>query len=597
MRIKRAIVKNFRSFDHHGVDIEFPDTKVPISIVGQNSAGKSNFLQALLYGLGAKYSNDDTFTLNDFYNRDASTPITIELYVDPPLQSADCFGKVASMPLLRLRAKHEDGCGDVSHLCHDSGGKPVFSPRKIKQAKGKVPTEDEKAAYEELNNTGFQSVRKHRSKIPVHYIDCVNIQNELRANRYTLLGKTLSEIRTEFDDLSSLVEHADGVVPVHVGQPRKHVFERALAYLEKHVLPTPGFRQFVTSVGDVMRKQLEIDPEHLKVDLSQPSADYFFENLEFSITNHEHKPRLPVACMGNGFICLFIIAIIRAAVSETDGGRIFIIEEPETFQHEHFQEYFYKVLCEIAERNQVIYTTHSKKFVNIFEPDSIIHFSNHDCVKTRVHIDRSVKVETPEEVDGFKISNPEHFGSFMRTLEPNIGNIAFASKVIIVEGPHDLLAYRTVLEKDVVLGLKNIAIVCAWGKDPIITLVQLCKKWQTPYFVIHDWDLAGPSVDVSVPSAESADYPHLTPTEKGQYTKNHKILKEAGAGCVHHNKTKLETVLSIAPADKCAASVHERIVDLNIEKAIATFPLFMTQAIAEFALKSVENRGLGPKPF
>ena len=55
--------------------------------------------------------------------------------------------------------------------------------------------------------------------------------------------------------------------------------------------------------------------------------------------------------------------------------------------------------------------------------------------------------------------------------------------MIIVEGPLDLLAYKTVLSEAVNLELNNIAIVSAWGKDPITAIVQLCKRFDIPYFV------------------------------------------------------------------------------------------------------------------
>ena len=103
----------------------------------------------------------------------------------------------------------------------------------------------------------------------------------------------------------------------------------------------------------------------------------------------------------------------------------------------------------------------------------------------------------------------------MRTLEPNLGNIIFSNKVIIVEGPHDLLAYKSIYSEVVNLELNNIAIVSAWGKDPIISIVQLCKRFEIPHFVIHDWDLSQYKMDISkVPSATNTDYKSLIPKEK-----------------------------------------------------------------------------------
>jgi len=45
---------------------------------------------------------------------------------------------------------------------------------------------------------------------------------------------------------------------------------------------------------------------------------------------------------------------------------VYIFEEPETFLHENFEEYFFELLKKLAVNNQVIITTHSKKFVDVF---------------------------------------------------------------------------------------------------------------------------------------------------------------------------------------------------------------------------------------
>ena len=189
---------------------------------------------------------------------------------------------------------------------------------------------------------------------------------------------TIPTTRKTKPTTASKVENKDGVVPKHVGKSRIEVFEAAMQYLESHVLPTTGFTQLVADIERVVKQQLEIEAADCTIHFGQPSADYFFDNLTFFIRDHADKPRLPITSMGNGFVSLFAVALIRAIVKSDVGGNIFIIEEPETFQHEHFQEYFYKVLCEVAEKNQVIYTTHSKKFVNVFHPESIIRFSNPD---------------------------------------------------------------------------------------------------------------------------------------------------------------------------------------------------------------------------
>src|SRR5690606_38479499 len=112
-----------------------------------------------------------------------------------------------------------------------------------------------------------------------------------------------------------------------------------------------------------------------------------------------------------------------------------------------------------------------KKVRYLFEPASILRLHNRDHAGTLVLEEEDEAVAYPEEIDGLRLRSPDDFPHYMRTLEPNLGNVAFARKVLIVEGPHDLLAYRTAFERYVRFGLRNIAVVAAWGKDSLLSLV------------------------------------------------------------------------------------------------------------------------------
>lgn len=72
---------------------------------------------------------------------------------------------------------------------------------------------------------------------------------------------------------------------------------------------------------------------------------------------------------------MFVMAVIKAiAEFNVEDQCLFLFEEPESFLHENHQEYFYKtVLCGLSEKgNQVIYTTHSDRMVDIFDTQGLI---------------------------------------------------------------------------------------------------------------------------------------------------------------------------------------------------------------------------------
>jgi len=171
----------------------------------------------------------------------------------------------------------------------------------------------------------------------------------------------------------------------------------------------------------------------------------------------------------------------------------------------------------------------------------------------------------------------------MKTLEPNLGNIIFAKKVMIVEGPHDVLGYRTVFSSEINLEYNNISIVAAWGKDTLKSIIQLCKLFEISYFVVHDFDIIN-DCDITIPKEDSKSvYSSLDTVEKAQYTKNYNIAKEAGIDNIHHNKPNLEGVLNIT--NKGSVSVYENLSGKTITEVYNEFPAFLTDRIIKFMKK------------
>lgn len=380
----------------------------------------------------------------------------------------------------------------------------------------------------------------------------------------------MESFKEEFNSPDSVMEDELGVVSSHIGKSKSEVYNQAIKYLENHVLPTAGFEQFLGAVESVLKEQLDIASDDFKLLLSPPDPGYFYDQLEFQIRESNESPRLPVLRNGMGFISLFVTALLRALVEADTGGNVFILEEPESFLHEHYQEYFYKVLCELASNNQVILTTHSKKFVNIFQPKSIIRIERNVGGGSRPIWSDLENLDEPEDIEGLTLDNPKDYPKYLRTLEPNLGNIAFSKRVIVVEGPHDVLAYRTVLERGVNLDLNNISIVAAWGKDPIITIVQFCNEFEIPVFVIHDSDI------------ENNVEGDLTPMQKAQVTKNEKIKKIVQNELLHQNIPNLEAVLGIPLAEKSAVSVMSKLSGKTIDQVRSDFPEFLPLELLDF---------------
>ena len=241
---------------------------------------------------------------------------------------------------------------------------------------------------------------------------------------------------------------------------------------------------------------------------------------------------IPIKNTGNGFVALFVIAMFQSLLKEE--GNLFLINEPETYLHDNYQKHFYKLLCQLAEKNQVILATHSKNFVYIFEPRSIIKVEN-------IGFSKSTIVQTEEVLDkeeievnlGKKLEFPQEYGLFVNSIEPNLNSIPFSSKVIICEGCHDKVGYSNVLDKylqdeNTSLALENISIVAAVGKATIGHLAKICKFFNIPVFAIHDADLDEDCLfnnDLDEDSHKHLEYKNLGSNDRGQYTNNWNIYK------------------------------------------------------------------------
>lgn len=576
MRATKITIKNYRSFDTVGGEIIFPDIKYPFSVVGHNNSGKSNFIKSLLLGFGVK-STYNAFDENDFHNKDTSKPIHIEIETNPPLKSSDAFNKIKEMPIIKLLVTEEDGIFDSSHQFYQADGKAVFNVTALARGKKRTFTQEEKDILNEHQKKGAETINKWQSKIPVYYIDPITIQNQLKINRNTLLGKVINVLKKDFENKDNKLEAKEGIAPKHVGQPRINVFNSALQYLEKYIITTPQVEDVIKKIEEVVKSQLEISDDDFQLLFGLPTIDAFYDNLTFYVKDNPVKPKLPIQNLGNGFSSLFIVALFRALVDSDKGGNIFIIEEPETYLHEHFQEYFYDVLIKLSDKNQVIITTHSKKFINIFKPESIVRFKNPEYLKTEVVQNSKPDIEIPENIEELTLHSIDDFALYLKSLEPNLNNIVFSSKVIIVEGPHDLLAYKTFLSKKYNLAFNNIAIVSAWGKDTIKTVVQICQRYEIPYFVIHDWDLED---DGLVIEENSKAYEKLDPVQKAQFTKNLTISTVSKAENVHQNKRNLESVLGIKT--KGTTEVFEKLNSKSFDEIVNEFPKFTSEKLLAF---------------
>ncbi|MBK8576382.1 MAG: ATP-dependent endonuclease [Elusimicrobia bacterium] len=164
---------------------------------------------------------------------------------------------------------------------------------------------------------------------------------------------------------------------------------------------------------------------------------------------------------------------------------ILLVEEPELYIHPQLAKLFYDVMKDFSQTDQVIYTTHSPLFVNASESANI-------SIVSKKTIDDGTKVKNCDK-SAFDGLGDEKLFKCLAKLNPSINELFFAKKVLLVEGPEDLIAITATLQKleRIRTRVEEIdwSIIPCGGKDSIPFFQMVLNAFHIPYSVLHDYDI------------------------------------------------------------------------------------------------------------
>lgn len=547
LRIKKLMIGNYRSFNERVV-FNFPNKEYlkPISIIGYNNSGKTNMLNAILYSIGYKYTTKETFSINDFYNRQIENVPHIGVLLESSIEDK-YDGKQANLNGYQQLEIQIDGI------------------------------EIEGAKFKSTDPTGQQENWQSFGALKyynVFYINFHNIKEEIKTKK------------TSWGNLSSfLAKHIYKLVETDsVLVDKKEEFDRQTREATENVLRDSLLQNFIQKIRANYSANLRNNDCHVEFGL--PNYEDIFLQMLFKIgLNGNSENLIPIEQFGDGFISMFVMAVIQAiAETNTEDKCIFLFEEPESFLHENHQEYFYKmVLCPLAYKgHQVIYTTHSDKMIDIFDTKSIIRLEFDETEKRTV-----CKYNNTEQEPTFEnIVQINNFNSYIKSIEPNLNKILFSRKVILVEGPNDLLCYNYAFEKIIYditgdynfskayLNFRNISILPHHGKATALYLLKLCKHFGLDYFLINDLDMETNIIEDLNQFEELNQLQesnlylfdgiaNRNATSKGIITTNFNLLKNAGIEKIHFNIPKLEGVIGYESDDKNSLSIWNRLQEIE----------------------------------
>lgn len=557
IRIESISVENYRSFKERQTFL-FPDKdyKKPVAIVGYNNCGKSNLMDSILYGVGQKFLTQQSFELKDFHKRKWDNIPFIGTNINADVVGENAYGYDISM--------------NGFH-------------------KTDIVVDDEQIIEARITPSFFGSNKYYN----IFFVNFHNIKDEIVTEK------------TSWGNLKSfLAKHIQKIVDSDVEMNnKKEEYESEVIISTEKVLKNSELEKFINLIRKNYTTNLRNDDCTVTFEL--PNYEDIFLKMLFKVgLNGDSENLVPISHFGDGYISMFVMAVIQA-ISEfnVDDECLFLFEEPESFLHENHQEYFYKtVLCGLAEKgHQVIYTTHSDKMVDPFDTKGLIRLEineNNETVKKYnnvkdLNID-DVDIETGEIIDYSR------YNEFIKTVEPNLGKILFSKKVVLVEGPNDVLVYKYAIKQkileyiekdenienienkdkyaDTFLNFENVAIICHHGKPTANYLIELCKHFKVDYFAINDWDFEEDEFDLEkISEFESLeelkeDQVYKESEKKAMITTNWNLINSAGINNIHFNVKKLESVIGYIKNDKSSLAIWDLINSEDFEFDESLFP-------------------------
>jgi putative ATP-dependent endonuclease of the OLD family len=163
---------------------------------------------------------------------------------------------------------------------------------------------------------------------------------------------------------------------------------------------------------------------------------------------------------------------------------ILAIEEPELYIHPQLGKLFFDVLQEFSQNHQVIYSTHSPRFIDVSNYEDIALLRKSKDLGTSL---KNCDVAAFSDLDDRKIYKG------LSQLNSDVNELFFSRNVLLVEGPEDKIAVIETAKKLKLIKVRpeelDITIVVAGGIGNIPFFIRVLNAFDINYIVLHDTDI------------------------------------------------------------------------------------------------------------
>lgn len=550
MIIKSVRVRNFRCIR----DETLPCDRLT-AIVGPNGSGKSAFLRAieLFYTTVARYNEED------FYAGDTSQQIRITVtFTDLAPEERTLFNKyveaseltvekVMGFPSSKANQKYY---GTSLRNPDFQAFRAAASAQERRQQYGVLR---EKSKYSSLPPwTRQDEAAKALEDWEVSNPEaCTHQQDDGQFFGFTEVGEAHLERHTSFllvpavrdasEDAaeargSVLTDLLDLVVRRTLGERQELIQLREEAQQRYEAIVDPEKLPELQDLGDQLTATLKNYAPEASVDLSWLKGEGVTIALpRANIRLVEDGYPAEVTRTGHGLQRAFILTLLQhLAVAQYHPGEpqeaqpsqdaeskvsplrlpnlILSIEEPELYLYPNRQRHLSRILLDlaiggvpgVAERTQVIYTTHSPLFVDIERFDQVRRLCK---VATQDDMPKETKLTCTTLDDIARVieqADAQPAGTYSgETLRPRLQALMtpwmsegfFADTVVLVEGEEDRAAIlgaagtlRTTEGQDVDLETLGISVIPCMGKNNLDRPVAIFRALGIPAYVVWDGD-------------------------------------------------------------------------------------------------------------
>lgn len=566
MRIRKILIENLRSIVSSG---EIPVQNL-MALVGENNAGKSNTLLAVSAFLTGGAGG---LKAEDFNNPDLPVRIRIT-FGDLTEFERRRWRKYLAADQLILEKKlfvetdADTGVKKVTAEYHGYEGEPAewfLSIESVLQKHGDRPKWAEIVAAQNLPEYFLQDGKCTKaiySKALDRYVEENEIEYgapDLSATHALGLQSKVIASLPAFYLLPAITDYSGEIDK----RQKSSTFRRLMGELSERILRNdPRFGEIEEALGKVnallnslsnecvpnrleslgrIETQIggllqELMPSVSSVGLSveiEELKDIFSGGVSLSVNDGVETD---VLAKGHGLQRCIVFSLLRTLIDteRVDHGQtgrgsrsiILGIEEPELYIHPQLSKLFYDVMRAFGNSDQILYTTHSPLFVNAYNYQEV-------AIASKATVEQGTKIRTAPQGLFDDLEEAKVFKGLSR-FNASVNELFFAKKVLVVEGPEDLIAVTSTLVKIGTIRSRteeiNWTVLVAGGKDSIPFFQRVMNAFDITYSVLHDTDVL----------------PTTPPQVAETWQRTNTVIAElAGERPVHRFPHKLETTLGL----------------------------------------------------